>query len=107
MPEAPGPQRLARSQDLVLEGVEVSAGGARGVWSRHVRLTKPKCLLCPEQATASSKIKLSEEQIRLPERFSPKSRERHSEARHTADLVAADTFFLGTLKGVGESLPRA
>ena len=45
-------------------------------------------------------IQLSDEQIRLLERFSPEFRERHIVTKHTGDLVAVDTFFVGTLKGV-------
>ncbi len=41
-------------------------------------------------------------EIRLLERFRPGFRERHSEAPHTGALVAVDTFFVGTLKGVGK-----
>src|SRR5262249_44148086 len=55
-----------------------------------------------EQATAERKIELSEEQITLLERFSPEFRERHIEAPHTGSLLAVDTLFVGTLKGVGK-----
>jgi transposase InsO family protein len=44
----------------------------------------------------------SRQQTRLLERFSPEFRERHIEAPHTGSLVAVDTFFVGTLKGVGK-----
>jgi transposase InsO family protein len=50
---------------------------------------------------AERKLELNDEQIRLLERFSPEFRERHIEMKHTGDLVAVDTFFVGTLKGVG------
>jgi len=93
---------LRVAQELMLKGVQVSSGGVRGVWSRHNLLTKQERLLRLEQATAARKIELSEEQVRLLERFSPEFRERHIEARHTGDLVAVDTFFVGTLKGVGK-----
>ena len=59
-----------------------------------------------EKTTAGRKIELSDEQIRLLECFSPEFRERHIETKHTGDLVAVDTFFVGNLKGVGKSLPR-
>jgi transposase InsO family protein len=93
---------LRVSQELMLKGVQVSAGGVRGVWSRHKLLTKAERLLRLEKATAERKITLSDEQIRLLERFSPEFRERHIETRHTGDLVAVDTFFVGQLKGVGK-----
>ena len=41
-------------------------------------------------------------QTKLLERFSPEFRERHIEAPHIGSLVAVDTFFVGTLKGVGK-----
>ena len=93
---------LRVAQELMLKGVQVSSGGVRGVWSRHNLLTKQERLLRLEQATAERKIELSEEQIRLLERFSPEFRERQIETKHTGDLVAVDTFFVGTLKGVGK-----
>ena len=52
-----------------LKGMKVSAGGVRGVWSRHNLLTKHERLLRLEKATSERKIELIEEQIRLLERF--------------------------------------
>jgi transposase InsO family protein len=89
-------------QELRLQGIQVSAGGIRGVWQRHGLLTKHERLLRLEKATAERTIELTEEQTRLLERFSPEFRERHIEAPHTGSLVAVDTFFVGTLKGVGK-----
>lgn len=48
-------------------------------------LTKHDRLLRPEKATADRKLTLSEEQIKLLERFSPEYRERH---RHDDDPLA-------------------
>ena len=89
-------------QELRLKGLQVSAGGVRGVWQRHGLLTKHERLFRLEKATAERRIELSEEQTRMLERFSPEFRERHIEAPHTGSLVAVDTFFVGTLKGVGK-----
>lgn len=89
-------------QELRLKGIQVSSGGVRGVWQRHDLLTKHERLLRLEKATAERKLELTDEQIRLLERFSPEFRERHIEAPHTGSLVAVDTFFVGTLKGVGK-----
>lgn len=95
-----GPQRTA--DELLLRGVQVSAGGVRGVWSRHTLLTKHERLLRLEEHTRGTQVELSDEQIRLLERFSPEFRERHIEVHATGELVAVDTFFVGTLKGVGK-----
>ena len=95
-----GPMRVA--QELVLRGIQVSSGGVRGVWQRHGLLTRHDRLLRLEKTTAERTLSLSDEQIRLLERFSPEFRERHIEAAHTGALVAVDTFFVGVLKGVGK-----
>jgi len=94
-----GPLRVA--QQLVLAGVQVSSGGVRGVWSRHGMLTRHERLLRLEASVRERQIELSDDQVRALERFSPEFRDRHIETRHTGDLVAVDTFFVGTLKGVG------
>lgn len=98
----PGHGSLRVSQELMLKGVQVSSGGVRGVWSRHKLLTKHDRLLRLEQHVAKHRIILTDDQVRLLERFSPEFRERHIETRHTGDLVAVDTFFVGHLKGVGK-----
>lgn len=92
---------LRVAQELSLKNIQVSSGGVRGVWGRHNLLAKPERLLRLEQTVQKRKIKLSDEQIRLLEKFNPEFRERHIETRCTGDLVAVDTFFVGTLKGVG------
>jgi len=93
---------LRVAQELSLKGVQVSSSGVRGVWTRHNLLTKHERLLRLEKTTAERKLKLTDEQVRLLERFSPEFRERHIETRHTGELVAVDTFFVGHLKGVGK-----
>lgn len=95
-----GPVRVA--QELALEGIQVSSGGVRGVWSRHDLLTRHDRLLRLERTTREQKIELNNEQIQLLERFSPEFRERHIEVHNTGELVAVDTFFVGVLKGVGK-----
>ena len=92
---------LKVAQLLSLQGIQVSSGGVRGVWSRNGLLTRHERLLRLEKSAAKKSFSLSSEQIRLLERFSPEFRERHIETRHTGDLVAVDTFFVGTLKAVG------
>lgn len=95
-----GPLRVA--QELALRGVNVSSGGVRGVWSRHELLSKHDRLLRLEREHRSQSIALDDDQIRLLERFSPEFRERQIEVHYTGELVAVDTFFVGTLKGIGK-----
>ena len=53
VPGATGPVRVA--QELVLQGVQVSSGGVRGVWSRHDLLTRDKRLLRLERHVSKQK----------------------------------------------------
>ena len=80
--EAPthGAQRVA--DELLLGGIQVSSGGVRGVWSRHGLTTKHERLLRLEETARERKLKLTDEQIELLERFSPEFRERHIEVHY-------------------------
>lgn len=100
--EHPGHGCLKVSQHLALKGVYVSSTGVRGAWRRHNLEFKHHRLLRLEQTARRRRLKLTEEQIRSLERFDPEFRERHIETHHTGYLVAVDTFFVGTLKGVGK-----
>lgn len=95
-----GAQRVA--DELLLNGVQVSSGGVRGVWSRHGLSSKHERLLRLEETARKRKLKLTEEQIRALERFDPEFRERQIEVHYPGELVAVDTFYVGTLKGVGK-----
>jgi transposase InsO family protein len=90
------------SDELALAGTQVSSNGVRGVWERNGLLTKHERLLRLENEARERKLELSEEQIQMLERFSPEFRDRHIETKGVGDLVAVDTFFVGTLKGVGK-----
>lgn len=93
---------LRVSHQLALEGITVSSMGVRGVWSRHDLQTKHQRLMRLEEASRGKQIELTDRQVKLLERFSPEFRERHIITKHTGDLVAVDTFFVGQLKGVGK-----
>jgi transposase InsO family protein len=99
--EYPSHGCLRVAQELALRGVQVSSGGVRGVWSRHKLMLRHQRLLRLEEHTRKRKIKLTDEQIRLLERFSPEFRDRHIVTNYTGELVAVDTFMVGTLKGIG------
>ena len=76
-----GPLRVA--QELALQGINVSAGGVRGVWQRHDLLSKHDRLLRLEKTHREQTIELNDEQIRLLERFSPEFRERQIEVHYS------------------------
>ena len=86
----------------MLRRLQVSSGGVRGAWTRNKLQTRHHRLLRLEETVRKRKIKLTEEQIQALERFDPEFRERHIEVHATGELVAVDTFFAGTLKGVGK-----
>lgn len=100
--KSPSDGCLKVAQALSLQGIHVSSGGVRGVWSRQGLLTKHQRLLRLDQAANQNGFTLSDEQVRLLERFSPEFRERHIETTHTGNLVSVDTFFVGTLKAIGK-----
>jgi transposase InsO family protein len=89
------------AQELQLKGTNVSSGGVRGVWGRHNLMTKHERLLRLEKAVSETKFQLTEQQVRMLERFSPEFRERHIQAAAPGELVAVDTFMVGALKGIG------
>lgn len=95
-----GAQRVAN--ELRLQGVNVSASGVRGVWLRQDLETRHKRLLRLERISQDSTFVLSEEQIHLLERYSVDFRCRHVESSRPGELLNQDTFYWGTLKGVGK-----
>ena len=95
-----GAQRVAN--ELRLLGVNVGVSGVRGVWGRHDLETRLKRLLRLERVAQDSTLVLSDEQLRLLERHSVEFRCRHVETTRPGELLNQDTFFWGTLKGVGK-----
>jgi transposase InsO family protein len=63
--------------------------------------TKYERLLKLEEKAAQEPIELTAEQIALIEKANPCFKERHIESSRPGELLAQDTFFVGTLKGVG------
>jgi transposase InsO family protein len=90
------------SNELRLKNINVGATGVRGVWSRHNLETRTKRLLRLEREVKDHAFVLSEEQVALLERHSVDFRCRHVEATRPGELLNQDTFYWGTLKGVGK-----
>jgi len=90
------------ANELRLAGVTVSPSGVRGVWVRHDLLTRVKRLLRLESSAREETIVLSASQVELLERHCPEFRLRHVEASRPGELLNQDTFYWGTLKGVGK-----
>jgi transposase InsO family protein len=95
-----GAQRVAN--ELRLQDVTVSPSGVRGVWLRHDLETRYKRLMRLEIHAQDDTIVLTDEQVRLLERHSTEFRMRHVESNAPGELLNQDTFYWGTLKGVGK-----
>ena len=95
-----GQQRVAN--ELRLQNINVSPAGVRGVWMRHGLETRHRRLLRLEQHAQEETFVLSEEQVELLERHSVDFRCRHVESTEPGELLNQDTFYWGTLKGVGK-----
>jgi transposase InsO family protein len=72
------------------------------VWLRNGLETRHRRLLRLEQHAQEDTFVLSEEQIELLERHSVDFRCRHVESAAPGQLLNQDTFYWGTLKGVGK-----
>lgn len=66
-----------------------------GMGSRYERLLKL------EERALEQKIELTPKQIAQIEKANPVFKERHVESSRPGELLSQDTFFVGTLKGVG------
>jgi len=95
-----GAQRVAN--ELRMKNVNVSPSGVRGVWLRHDLGTRHRRLLRLEKQSQEDTIILTEQQIELLERHSVDFRCRHIESTRPGELLNQDTFFWGSLKGVGK-----
>jgi len=93
---------LKVSQQLILKDIHIGVGAIRGIWIRHNLLLKHQRLLRLEQHYKNNNIELTENHIKLLEKFDPEFRERHIKADFTGYLVAMDTFMVGNLKGIGK-----
>lgn len=86
---------------MALREKVVSATTVRNVWIRNDLETRYKRMLALEEKSSAKGFKLSEEQIRLLEKHNPEFAERHVETFYPGYLLCQDTFYVGTLKGVG------
>jgi len=95
-----GQHRVAN--ELKQQGIIISGGGVRSIWLRNDRETFKKRLKALEKHSAEEGILLTEEQVKCLEK-AKSEREAHGEieTEHVGYLLAQDTYFVGTMKGVG------
>ncbi len=92
------------ADQLRLVGIGVSAPAVRGVWVRHGITLRLQRLLWLDKKTASEGGVLTEQAKRLLQKHAGRNGdpEQHIEAPHSGYLLCQDTYFVGTIKGVGK-----
>ncbi|BAQ71307.1 integrase, catalytic region [Rhodovulum sulfidophilum] len=87
---------------LALEGVRVSSITIQKILNKNGLGTRYDRWLALEEAQAGQTIEITAEQAAFLEKQNPCFRERHVESGTPGELLSADTFFVGTLKGIGK-----
>ena len=86
---------------LALEGRRVSAITVQKILNDRELGTRQQRWLALERQNADQVIELTPEQVKFLEKLNPCFRERHIESSRPGELLSADTFMVGTLKGLG------
>jgi len=84
-----------------LEGPYISNVTIQKILIEHGLGSRYERWLALEKRSAEEGIELSGDQITYIEKLNPSFKERHVESSGPGQLLSQDTFFVGTLKGVG------
>ena len=100
--ENPALGQTRASNELLQRGIIVSSSGVRSIWLRNDLETFKKRLKLLEAKAAQDGLLLTEEQLQAIER-AKKDKEAHGiiETEHPGYLGSQDTYYVGTIKGIG------
>jgi transposase InsO family protein len=100
--EQPAYGQVRTSNELRKKGIVVSASGVRSIWLRHNLESFKKRLLALEALVAKTGAVLTEAQVQaLEKKAEDDVAHGEIETAHPGYLGSQDTFYVGTLKGVG------
>lgn len=101
--EFPTHGQVRVENELKQKGLQISAGGVRGIWIRHGIPTKKERLKRLETWVAETGKVLTESQVQALEN-AKQEKEAHGEIEtfHPGFLMGQDTYYVGYIKGIGK-----